>query len=135
MTTQEFLAELESVSRQFDWTLRPDRPQGQDRRSRPRLHLRALIPGSPAPILEPLGAVCYARTGKAFEGTSWPEAARELGLNPADAARLLAAAHDRTWEDQADGTRKPVDEMLALRKRMLAATGVLMRPAVAQAAG
>lgn len=133
MTTEEFLAELETVSSHFDWTLRPDTGRHAERRAHPRLHLQASPKGEPSAIFDLLGAVCYAQMGKAFEVRSWPEAARALGLAPAHAARLLAAAHDRTWEENEDGKRQPVAEMIALRKQMLDATGVLLRHTAATA--
>lgn len=129
MTTDEFLAELRAVANQFDWNLRADTRPEAESRTRPRLHLNASPRGEPSAIFDLLRAVCYARSGKSFEARSWPDAARELGLSPTDGARLLAAARDRTWEDGADGARKPVEDMLALRKQMLDATGVLNRRA------
>jgi len=127
MTTEEFLAGLKTISNQFDWTLQHDTGLHSERRAHPRLHLKASLRGSPDAVFDPIAAVCYARTGKAFEARSWPDAARALGLTTPDGARLLAASHDRTWEDAEDGARKPVGHMLALRKQLLDATGVLLR--------
>lgn len=131
MTTEEFLAELGTVSDQFDWTLRPDTGRHAERRAQPRLHLKASPRGEPLATFDLLGAVCYAQYGKVFEERYWTEAARALGLSPADAARLLASACDRTWDDCEDGTRKPKEDLIALRAQMLDLTGV----AVSQAAG
>ena len=127
MTTAGFLVELKTVSNQFDWTLDPDAGRHAERRSQPRLHLKASLKGSPSAVFDLLGVVCYAKTGKALEARSWPESARALGLPMPDAAHLLAAANDRTWDDHEDGTRKPVPDMISLRAQILDATGVLLR--------
>jgi hypothetical protein len=121
MTKEEFLAELSKTHDHFEWILDPDTSFPNERRSRPRYHLRALLKGSPEAIFDPLAALCYLRTGKVFEDKSWPDAARTLAMDSADAAMLLAATSDRTWETVA-GDRRPVVPLVELRERLLEAT-------------
>jgi len=136
MTTDEFLLELESVSSHFLWSLVPDTRGWTERRRSPRMHIQAALRGEPSAVFDPLAAVCYVRTGKAIEAKYWPEAARNLGLETSQGALLVAAAHDRTWEDAGDGSRRPVPGLLALRQRILESTGLLrVRPSGPTASG
>jgi hypothetical protein len=121
MTKEEFLAELRKTHDHFDWILDPDTSFPNERRSTPRHHLRAVLKGSPEAVFDPLAALCYVRTGKVLEDKSWPDAARSLGLGSADAAMVLAATADRTWET-VEGERRPVEPLVELRQSLVEAT-------------
>jgi hypothetical protein len=125
VTTTEFMEELERVRDQFDWSLRPDTGWAPDRRSRPRLHIRATGKRGPVEgrVFEPIGAVCYGLNGQIYDEKSWKEAAAALDLLPISAAELRAAANDQTWAG-AEGAREPVEHLQALRDRLIAAAGL-----------
>lgn len=121
MTKEEFLAELSKTHDQFEWILDPDTSFPNERRSKPRHRLRGVLKGSPDAVFDPLAALCYLHSGKMLDEKSWPDAARTLGMESADAAMLLAATSDRTWET-VDGTRRPVIPLVELREGLLEAT-------------
>jgi hypothetical protein len=125
MTHQEFLDELGRAADRFDWTLesRPGRewsPGGTE-----RLVIQATLKGGQPLVFDPLRAVCYHRTGKSFEPGAWPAAARALAMSPSDAARILAASQDKTWQEVGGGTYQVVEELASMRNLMLTATGAL----------
>src|SRR5262245_793385 len=67
MTLEEFLQELERCQNDFYWMLVTDARQVPEARTTPRVRLRATLPGqTDASILDPIGVVCYMRTGTAF---------------------------------------------------------------------
>lgn len=121
MTKEEFLAELSETHDQFEWILDPDTSYPSERRSKPRHHVRGVLKGSPDAVFDPLAALCYLHSGKVLDEKSWPDAARTLGMESADAAMVLAATSDRTWET-VNGTRRPVAPLVDLRQRLLEAT-------------
>jgi len=124
MTTEEFLAELQNIRDQFEWTLGGGPGGGSG------LNLRATLRGSPEAVFDPLAAVCYMRTGKVFETRSWPEAARTLVMDPVTAARVLSATNDPATEQAVKKGSDP--DLLALRELLLRATGAVRTPAGAQ---
>jgi hypothetical protein len=65
LTTQNFIDELQEVSAQFTWTLEPDTGIYASLRRWPRLHVRGVSKVGPEAgiVFEPMGALCYARTG------------------------------------------------------------------------
>jgi hypothetical protein len=131
MTLDEFIDNLARVRDQFEWGLEPNVAWYGDGRVAPRAWLRArprtgIARGA---ILEPVGAVCYALTGKAYGEKSRESASLELGLEPNAAAEIGAAADARTW-DGGSGLRKPVPHLQAIRGQLLETVG-LGRPVVA----
>jgi hypothetical protein len=127
MTIDEFILELEQVHLQFEWVLRPEPGPVPERRSKARLALRAQSRSSSvAAVFDPIGAVCYARTGKIFPPMDWPGAGKALGIMIADAATLFAVSTDRTWGGPT-GHRKPVPELIAMRRRMIGSVGLVTK--------
>ena len=120
MIAQEFLVELEKIRDSFQWKLLSERRWELGRRSRPRLRFRGICKYGPDDFLfEPIGAVCYVRTGQRFAPEAWLEAATAIELSLIDASNLIAAANDRGWVDASDG-RKPSEYLQRLRRRMAA---------------
>jgi hypothetical protein len=70
-------------------------------------------------VLDPVAVVWYAGTGQLCH---WQDAAAPLHLNLYDAATLVAASNDNTFSGS-KGQRKPDDELLAIRRRMLEIVG------------
>ena len=125
MTTEEFFADLVNVCERFEWKLVPDtRTRRPERRSASRLHLRAELGiGASRVILDPVGAVCYARTGKLYQAAAWEDAGEDLGMAPSDAAKVYAASNDRTWTGP-KGKREPLPDMITMRLRLLESVGL-----------
>ena len=93
VTTAEFIEDLERVRILFDSKFQLDTGWAAERRVTPRLHIRAMAKDGPAKdrvVLDPIGAVCYARHGHIHGEESWRNAARTLGLSPTEAAELRA---------------------------------------------
>jgi hypothetical protein len=130
---EKFLEELEDTRDRFDWRLVPDFGKNPDIRTIPRYRLRAIVEDGPAggKTFEPIGAVCFVRTGSAFTEDHWSEAARTLGLPSLCVADLIAAANDHTWSGPG-GDRKPVEHLQALRLRLLRAVGLRIRPSAVE---
>lgn len=134
MTLDEYFDILEAIRDRFEWKIEPDTGWYSDGRAARRGWIRGRPLKGPAAgaILDPIGAVCYSLTGKAYGEKSWTAAGRELGLPPSEVADLNAAADARTWDGR-DGRRKPVKRLEALRERLLACLNMtghqLARPA------
>jgi hypothetical protein len=84
MIARELLEELKSVRRNFDWNY-----CGTDRVIRGKL--KAHTNGD---TFDPIGAVCYVRTGLVFEANDWLQAAEQIDLSLIDAGDLTAAANN-----------------------------------------
>jgi hypothetical protein len=126
MNTGELIAELEKVRDLFEWRLEPhqSRLEPIDRRARPRLRFRGVCKDGPeGTLFEPIGAVCYARTGISYSDDYWLEAALTLHITPEDARDLIAAANDLTWRPVETG-REPDPYRQMLRQAMAAAVGL-----------
>jgi hypothetical protein len=128
MIASEFLFELEKVHSTFRWALTPDPAREPERRSGRRLRIRGTCKhASGELVFEPIGALCYARTGKIFGVDAWIESANELKLSLIDAGDLTAAANDRTWASVAD-SREPVSYVHQLRIQLVASVGLGIKP-------
>jgi hypothetical protein len=128
MIAREFLVELERISDSFEWKLVPDMWLGLERRSRPRFRIRGSCKYGPAHIVfEPIGAVCYIRTGRVCADDAWLEAATAIELSLIDAGDLMAAADDRGWVETTD-SRKPSKYLQNLRKRLAATLSLKLTP-------
>ena len=124
MIASEFIIELMEVRTLFDWKLVPDASITPERRARARLHIRATSKDVVGGVqFDPIGAVCYVRTGLAFGDVSWMEAARALDLVEADAWQIMAASNDLTWR-QVGELRGPHPQLRALRSELAAAVGL-----------
>ena len=125
MITKEFLAELETVRDLFQWKLVPDANWERELRSQPRLRIRANCEYGPEVVLafDPIGAVCYIRTGRAYADDAWLEAATVIELFLIDAGDLIAAANDQTWIESG-GRRNPRPDMERIRNRLAASVGL-----------
>jgi hypothetical protein len=124
MVASEFLVELEKIRGQFDWTLVEEGASTPERRSKPRLSIRATSKTGPTDVLfDPIGALCYIRTGRIYPLPSWIAAANAIGLSLIDAADLVAAADCRVWR-QVHGHSQPDPYLPTLRQRMASALDV-----------
>jgi hypothetical protein len=124
MVAKEFLIELQTIRDAFEWKLAPDTHRTPERRFRPRLHIRGISKTGPAGFLfDPIGALCYARTGHLYSPHAWLEAASAIDLSLIDASDLIAAANDRSWVDTAEG-KKPSNYVQRLRERLAATVGL-----------
>jgi len=130
MVTKEFITELEKARDLFEWTLTPGTGQMAERRATPRLRVRAKLKNDPEMVqFEPIGAVCFAKTGMTFTEDYWVEAAISIGLSVQAARDLVAAANDTTWRKVGD-RRQPDPYKQSLRSALVQATG-LQIPTVA----
>jgi hypothetical protein len=125
MDAKELLAELEKLGELFEWRLVPHGSSGgpNDRRRHPRLRVRGRCKGGPEDSFEPIGAVCYARTGVAYDEDHWLESAYTLELSAQDARDLVAAANDLAWR-QVNERREPDPHRQILRQGMIEALGL-----------
>jgi hypothetical protein len=95
MVAKELMEELKTVRWTFDWEY-----EGASRK------IRASLRGNPeAPTFDPIGALCYFRTGLVYAEENWFEAAEEIGLTHIDAADLTAAANN-VFTDNAQSLRR-----------------------------
>ena len=126
---EAFLANLEGTRELFDWKLVPNFGKDPDSRTIPRYRLRGIAESGSATgaSFEPLGALCYVRTGSVYSEDNWSGAAKALGLPSLCVAELIAAANDHTWSGPGR-RREPVEHLQALRLRMLSAVGLRIRP-------
>src|SRR5262249_18018019 len=76
--------ELNRIRGNFNWHY-----DGEARKIRAKLRFR-----SQTQLFDPIGAVCYTRTGLVFDEDHWLSAAEKLGLSLIDAADLTAAANN-----------------------------------------
>jgi hypothetical protein len=83
MVAREFLEELRSIHRNFQWKY-----VGRNR------NIRARAKGRHSPLLDPIGALCYSKTGVIYDEENWFQAAQEIGLSHIDAGDLTAAANN-----------------------------------------
>jgi hypothetical protein len=127
MNARELVDELKKVGHLFEWsfvshTYTPAAPV--ERRIKPRRRLRGVCKSGPeGMIFEPIGAVCYIRTGIAYGEDNWLESALTLELSPQDAKDLVAAANDLAWR-QVEDHREPDPYRQMLRQTMAAAMGL-----------
>ena len=84
MVASELLEELNRIRGNFTWHY-----DGETRKIRAKLRFR-----SQTQLFDPIGAVCYTRTGVVFDEDHWLGAAEKLGLSHIDAADLTAAANN-----------------------------------------
>ena len=124
MIATEFIAELQKAASMFRWNFVPQTGRMEDRLARPRLRIRGTRNDrGQSLVFEPIGSVCYARTGLIYDEDSWLDAANAIELSMIDAGDLTAAANDRTWRE--DGSvREPDPYMQSLRKRLAIAVGL-----------
>jgi hypothetical protein len=126
MNARELVDELKKVGHLFEWRLvsHTYKPESVERRIQPRLRLRGVCKDGPENmIFEPIGAVCYIRTGIAYGEDNWLESALTLNLSPQDARDLVAAANDLAWR-QVDDHREPDPYRQMLRQTMADAMGI-----------
>jgi hypothetical protein len=122
--TKEFIKELEKARDLFEWTLSQATGPVAERRATPRFRIRARLKNSSDMVqFDPIGAVCFARTGMTFSEDYWVEAAISIGLPVEDARDLTAAGNDLTWRT-IDDKREPDPYKQALRKMLVDATGL-----------
>jgi hypothetical protein len=123
-TLDEFLQALELIHDQFEWKLIPEPHPLPEQRKTPRLALRGKPKRAPEIIaLDPVAAVCYAQTGQLHE---WYKAGVLLGLDLFDTAGLVASSNDNTFSGS-KGQRKPEDKLIAIRRRILEAVGMVVQ--------
>src|SRR5262245_6718359 len=124
MKAQEFVKQLARIRTLFDWKMTPETKRAAERRTKPRLHIRAtskdVVGGV---IFEPIGALCYVLTGQAFGAESWAEAARAIGLADEAAWLIMAACNDLTWS-QSGAERRPHHQILTIRNEIAVAVGL-----------
>ena len=119
MVTKEFVAELEKARDLFDWTLMTGDSVYVERRKTPRLRVRAKVKNSADTVLlDPIGAVCFARTGILFSEHYWVEAALSIALSIEDARDIVAATNDMTWRTVGNA-RQPDPYKQAIRECLL----------------
>lgn len=120
---KSFLKELAKVRDQFEWRLEPDNGHGSERREWTRFQIRAFSdqPGTEEVAFDPIGAVCFAMTGKVCEPNDWERAAELIGLPQEEARRMTDAANDKTWQESDSGRRRPNTELQALRVDLIRA--------------
>jgi hypothetical protein len=118
--------ELKKVGPLFEWRLvsHSHSPDSSERRIKPRRRLRGVCKKGPEDmVFEPIGAVCYIRTGIAYGEDNWLASALTLELSPQDAKDIVAAANDLAWR-QVDNHREPDPYRQMLRQTMAAAMGL-----------
>jgi hypothetical protein len=103
----------------------PDVGQHADRRSKPRFHLRGTPAANRGLRLAPLQVLWYFQTGQTLDADEWTEAAEALRIPVQEAAEIVAASSDRAWTGP-EGNRAPSDELLALRRALLEAVGLVV---------
>jgi hypothetical protein len=126
MSNSDFVESLAGLRDTFRWELEPAfREEGRERRAVVRFRIRGRASGADGtPLrLDPLRAVCYARTGRLFGRQAWSDVADTLDMELSVAAVLLAASNDRIWAGPA-AHRVPADHLRALRRRLLDAVGL-----------
>jgi hypothetical protein len=122
---EDFIRALEQARPLFDWILVADSGMEPDSRSRTRYRIRGVGKKGTARgvTFEPVGAVCFVRTGEVYDEGNWSGAARAIGLPSLCMAELIAAANDHTWIGPG-GDREPVEYLRGLRLRLIQAVGL-----------
>jgi hypothetical protein len=121
---REFIAELRTIQDRFVWKFESDFNRPGERRSRTRLRIRAVLDETAdAPLFDPIGAVCFAKTGLLFDAESWIEAANAIELSLIDAADITATTNDRTWKADAVG-RVQDPYLVSLRECLMNIVGL-----------
>jgi hypothetical protein len=126
MNARELVDELKKVGHLFEWRLvsHTFSPDSVERRVKPRRRLRGICKSGPeGTVFEPIGAVCYIRTGIVYGEDNWLESALTLELSPQDAKDIIAAANDLAWR-QVEDHREPDPYRQMLRQTMAAAMGL-----------
>ena len=132
MVTKELIAELEKARGLFEWALLSGDAPVVERRKNPRLRVRGKLKADPEQVLlDPIGAVCFSRTGIMFSEHYWVEAALTIGLAIEDARDIMAAANDMTWRN-VGSARQPDPYKQALRECLLDVTRPLAEATVGQ---
>ncbi|HEY5443690.1 MAG TPA: hypothetical protein VIJ87_04305, partial [Pyrinomonadaceae bacterium] len=122
MVTKELITELEKARDLFEWTLSPSSGPAHERRRTPRLRVRGILKSNPElTVFDPIGAVCFSKTGFMFSEDYWVEAAISIGLSIEDARDIMSAANDMTWRNVND-RREPDPYKHALRKCLVDVT-------------
>ena len=122
MVTKELIAELEKARDLFEWTLLNGDLPVVERRKNPRLRVRGRVRKDPDKVLlDPIGAVCFSKTGIMFSEHYWVEAALTIGLAIEDARDIIAAANDMTWRN-VGSVRQPDPYKHALRECLMDVT-------------
>ena len=122
MVTKELMAELEKARALFEWTLSSGPGPVHERRMTPRLRVRgALKNNHERMVFDPIGAVCFSKTGLIFSEDYWVEAAISIGLSIDDARDVIAAANDMTWRTR-ENRREPDPYKQAIRKCLVDVT-------------
>jgi hypothetical protein len=130
MVTKELIAELEKARDLFEWSLLKGDLPVVERRKNPRLRVRGKLKKDPEKIMmDPIGAVCFSRTGIIFSEHYWVEAAITIGLSIEEARDIMAAANDMTWRNVGK-VRKPDPYKQALRESLLDVTRPLAAASV-----
>lgn len=112
MVASELLEELTRIRGNFTWHY-----DGETKRIRAKLRFR-----SQTLLFDPIGAVCYARTGVIFDEDHWLSAAEKLGLSHIDAADLTAASNNvalRSNRYYMDRLRSQIIEDVRLRPEII----------------
>jgi hypothetical protein len=122
MVTKELMAELEKARDLFDWTLAAGAGPVHERRMTPRLRVRGTLKNNRDRfVFDPIGAVCFSKTGLIFSEDYWVEAAISIGLSIDDARDVIAAANDMTWRNR-ENRREPDPYKQAIRKCLVDVT-------------
>ena len=83
MVTKELITELEKARDLFEWALLPSSGPVHERRRTPRLRVRGTLKSNPKlTVFDPIGAVCFSKTGVMFSEDYWVEAAISIGREP-----------------------------------------------------
>jgi hypothetical protein len=130
MVTKELIAELEKARDLFEWSLLKGDLPVVERRKHPRLRVRGKLKKDPEKVvMDPIGAVCFSKTGIMFSEHYWVEAAITIGLSIEEARDIMAAANDMTWRNVGK-VRKPDPHKQALRESILDVTRPLAAASV-----
>lgn len=88
MVTGEFLRELQQVRDVFRWELRGDLDE-----------IRGFLrTGETGTSFNPIAALAFVRSGRAFGAGDWLSAARILGLTESDAEAIIDGSNNCLWK-------------------------------------
>ena len=96
MVAKEFLSELKETREVFSWEF-------QERNRRIRGFLKT---GETRAAFDPISALAFTKSGRAFAQGDWLRAGTMMGLSETDCAAIIDSANNRLW--------KYVDDQLAL---------------------